>query len=362
MKKYNLFKLFICIILVLIYTGCAKSSSYPRVAFFGGSETQGYLYTYNLVTKETLPVAPSHQLITPYYLFPLSWNEHCQCFVYTAGYAESAELYLLLPGKPPQRLTHNNWEDSSPQWSPTGQWLAFLSRQGDGKQRAYLMEYPAGDIRPLVSDRNLLADELRWSPDGGKMLLLGAYSQEQVWPPQSELFVVDVRTGAILYRLKEDGVIDKPSWSPSGDRIAYVLHTGQKHVLKIWEIQVNRSFTLFSEQDVWFAEWSPDGEHIAVLAGILERHNPVVRLYTIRTDGAELRDLTPAGAKAVTARPGLWSPDGACLLITVLEHTGKWSVYIIHHSSGKAMKISEEYPFAISLLWAVSSNFSCRLN
>lgn len=360
MKHYGLFKRFICLIVVLICTGCARSPSQPKVAFFGGNDTQGYLYTYNLVTQETLPVALSHQLITPYYLFLLSWNEHCQCFVYTAGYAESAELYLRLAGKPPQRLTHNNWEDSNPQWSPTGQQLAFLSRQGDGKQRAYLMEYPTGDIRPLVADRDLLVDVLRWSPDGKKVVLLRTYTQRQIGSSESELFIVDAGTGDILHRLREEGVIDKPSWSPTGERIAYVLHIGQRHVLKIWEFRKNKSYTLFSDQDVWFAEWSPEEDYIAVLAGILDRHNPVVRLYVMRTDGTELRDLTPADAKAVTARPGLWSPDGACLLVTAFGSTGKWSIHIIHRFLGENKKISDEYPFAVSLLWATSSDFSCE--
>lgn len=63
-----------------------------------------------------------------------------------------------------RELTHGNWRDSSPVWSPDGKKIAFLSDR-DGTEQIHVMWLDTREVAQLTHfDRS--PDSLRWSPDG----------------------------------------------------------------------------------------------------------------------------------------------------------------------------------------------------
>ncbi|MEM4302162.1 MAG: hypothetical protein QW570_08685 [Candidatus Caldarchaeum sp.] len=338
------------------------------IVFFRGNESQGALYFYEFSTGKIRLLTPPDQWIAPYYPYLISWSKQNWHFAYVTGYNNTAEIYTLALDGTIKRLTYNQWEDHSPQWSPNGQTLAFLSRKDDGMERAYIMNFASGEVRPLLPDKSILTADLRWSPQGDQIALSAVHAQEQ---PQflgqiqtHYLYIVNPETGEIIKKQEgKDTVFDKLSWSPDGHKVAYVAHTAGRHELRIWDLEKEVVYPLSEiEQDVWLVEWAPKGLFLAVFAGQLEERNPTLHLYIVNAEGKDIRDITPAGISVIMGRPGLWSPDSSCLLVTTYEETGQWAIRIIHWPTGRDKKIAGEYPFAISLLWITDSEppFSCE--
>lgn len=337
------------------------------IVFFRGNESQGALYFYEFSTGKIRLLTPPDQWIAPYYPYLISWSKQNRHFAYVTGYNNTAEIYTLALDGTIKRLTYNQWEDNSPQWSPNGQTLAFLSRKDDGMERAYIMNFASGEVRPLLPDKSILTADLRWSPQGDQIALSAVHAQEQ---PQflgqiqtHYLYIVNPETGEIIKKQEgKDTAFDKLSWSPDGHKVAYVAHTAGRHELRIWDLERDVVYPLSEiEQDVWLVEWAPNGLFLAVFAGQLEERNPTLHLYIVDAEGKDIRDITPAGISVIMGRPGLWSPDNSCLLVTTYEDP-KWAIRIIHWPAGRDKKIAGEYPFAISLLWVTDSEppFSCE--
>ncbi len=322
--------------------GCRPVSSpwSSGIVFYAGNESQGRLYLYQFSDGKTRELTSPDQWVAPHYPHLVSWSDKVRRLVYVANADRAAELYTSDEGGAHQALTHNSWEDHSPQWSPSEPILGFISRQDDGMPRIYIMNYPTRKIYPLLSDPSILVSDFRWNNQGNKIALLASLFDEQprfygqVQP--LHIYIVDVRTKSIIQKLEAQGVtLDKPSWSPDGRQLAYVAHTPNQHELRIWNLERNISYKLIQREDVWLAEWAPNGEYLAFIAGSLDERNPRMHLYVVDRQGVEVRDVTPPGISVLIARPNLWSPDSACLLTATREHTGRWAIRIIHWPTGR---------------------------
>lgn len=72
-------------------------------------------------------------------------------------------------GGPARQLTRGPGQDQSPQWSPDGKQLAFMSNRAGGVPQPYLMPREGGEARQLAQFE-LGATQLRWAPDGKSVL------------------------------------------------------------------------------------------------------------------------------------------------------------------------------------------------
>ncbi|WP_138413653.1 alpha/beta hydrolase family protein [Sinomonas gamaensis] len=69
--------------------------------------------------------------------------------------------------RPPRRLTRG-FRDTSPQYSPDGQWIAFLRAQPGGRPQLFAVEAEGGEPRALT-DRLLGVEAFAWSPDSARL-------------------------------------------------------------------------------------------------------------------------------------------------------------------------------------------------
>jgi dipeptidyl aminopeptidase/acylaminoacyl peptidase len=69
------------------------------------------------------------------------------------------------------RLTFGQQSASSPQWSPDGKYLSFLSSDGEkGKTQIWLLDRRGGASQQLTKVKEEIND-YHWSPDGKRILL-----------------------------------------------------------------------------------------------------------------------------------------------------------------------------------------------
>jgi Tol biopolymer transport system component len=280
---------------------------------------------------------------------------------------QQTEIYILHPdGSGLRRLTHTNSYAGSPSWSPDGKHIVFYKASfedvirisdprhlrattqiavvdvasGQGKELTqgkgekwsprwladgrigYFSGGPEGGIEFTRGDAGARGEfnSPDWSPDGRKMIYYRDIGQN--WPPVMETPSKDSRI-----RLLRTGIF--PSFSPSGDRLAFTNGQAALSHNGLMETSADGSnrWLIFDDlqRNTTAPNWSPAGDWIAFgLGGAFQgflgtgRVNSTVAL--IRPDGSGLRELTHGERN--DGFPS-WSPDGKRLVFRTADKAGK---------------------------------------
>jgi len=232
--------------------------------------------------------------------------------------------------------------------------------------RIYLTDKQASFVRELPDAHNPIG-WLSLSPDGQRLLYLAAEEFKEV---EGEDYVEVERWGLRLYDLaaqtesrlvESEGRITAPTFSPQGDKIAYLLNEPQtpSQRLHILDLASQEESVVESEYEdvghyVWDYRWSGDGQSILLLRSYeSEDQNEQVpplfltslELYTLAEDEEEgdlemllyalspllltLGPLSPLPFDALD-----WSPDGRRILLVTsaplfLEGVGYLQLYLL---------------------------------
>ena len=155
-----------------------------------------------------------------------------------------------------------------------------------------------------------------WSPDGSKIAYLhGGFFNQQIdpEPPFAALAVMNADgSGRHDLTTKGQAGADSLSWSPTGDRIAYVGASPPRIV--VVNVDGSGSVQLGPGYD---PAWSPDGTKIGFVSP--DCGNSVGAISVMNSDGTnvhQLAALTP-GPSCVDPGGMAWSPDGTRIAFSV---------------------------------------------
>jgi TolB protein len=193
------------------------------------------------------------------------------------------------------RLTAGSWDDITPSLSPDGTQLAYASRR-NGYYDLYLLDLRTGAVSHLTNTLSYNASP-SWSPDGqwiayesylnGSLNILVSSASDPSLAPQV---------------LTQDSSFNRtPSWSPRGRQIAFVSNrSGQA---EIWIADLDKTgageFTDISQSPESVNShpaWSPDGTKLAWASS-----DPVSGLTSLM-----VWDATNPTAPAQWVGPGDW--------------------------------------------------------
>ncbi|MCA9909241.1 MAG: PD40 domain-containing protein [Anaerolineae bacterium] len=164
-----------------------------------------------------------HGIINP--LFDPSLSPDRQMLVYSAKQstdtfgAGEITLRTVATGAE-QRLTRDSIPDTSPDWSPDGSQIVFVSLR-DFNTDLYLFDLASGAIQRLT-DASRPDFDPDWSPDGHTLAYV-SYDDEN----DSDLFLLDATCGGICGRnarqlIDDPGYDLQPTWSPDGKALAFI--------------------------------------------------------------------------------------------------------------------------------------------
>jgi dipeptidyl aminopeptidase/acylaminoacyl peptidase len=249
-------------------------------------------------------IAPDGRRVA-YRLRPLSKkDEHMSSALWIAD---------LDSGQAPRQFTAGEAEDSTPQWSPDGRQIAFLSdRARRSTAQLYLIDASGGEARALTSREHKKAvEQFAWSPGGGHIAFSSADEPSEEderrekerddanvygerWP-YARLRVISILTREMSTLVAVDAHVDCFAWSPDGSELAYVLR--QTPALESWgrEISLWRIPLAGGEPRLVCRfpvaidglQWSSDGQRLLFVSSVARKAQSSRAVYAVPAQGGE---------------------------------------------------------------------------
>jgi len=239
-----------------------------------------------------------------------------------------SNLWIVdVEGKRIRELTHGNWRDFSPVWSPDGKQIAFLSDR-DGTTQVHVMWLDTREVAQLTHV-DQAPSSLRWSPDG-KSLAFTMYIRED--KPILPVKLVKKPRGAKW--AKPAIIIDRLSWRRDGRG---PIPKGYSHIYVIdAELGGTPKQVTSGEYSHSDPQWSAEGKKIyfsAIRKPDAEYLHDDSEIYSVDLDTLEIEVLTERKGPDRTARV---SPDG------------KWIAYTGYDDKNYTRHLSNLYLMDIS--------------
>jgi dipeptidyl aminopeptidase/acylaminoacyl peptidase len=239
---------------------------------------RSHLFVLNVATGELKDVTPGDYDVPPIALSSgFTFSPDSKSLIYTSNHAEMVaastnnDLWQVsIGGGEPLLITTQSTErdfkgnDSDPQFSADGRYLAFLSMRRAGfeadKPDLLLKDLKSGKFINLTADKDIRIDEYRWLPDSKAFLL--RIDEEA----RSRIKSLNIKSGE-LKTLVRDGNNQDLTINPDGKTFAY-LHERTTMPFELFngktESGESQKITSFNEQllsdvemndieDFWFA-------------------------------------------------------------------------------------------------------------
>jgi dipeptidyl aminopeptidase/acylaminoacyl peptidase len=147
------------------------------------------------------------------------------------------DIYILeIETQELKRLTYHYGDDSNPAWSPDGSKIAFHSNR-DGNNEIYTIETKCAEIPEGCPDEvirltNIIYDDLEpeWSPDGEKIAFMSARDGNL------EIYTMNSDGTKVTRLTYNPGIDGFPTWSPDGSMIAY--HSARDENIDIYVMRL----------------------------------------------------------------------------------------------------------------------------
>ena len=243
------------------------------------------------------------------------------------------EIFLMDSDGSYQRpITGHKSISLSPDWSPTGTELAYVS-YFSGAPGIYLVDVANGNKSPVITAGNLNISP-SFSPDGRQMAFARAVGSGNV-----EIFVCN-RDGSGLRQLTYSSAIDtNPAWSPSGSRIAFTSSRTGSPQIYVMDAQGSNLRRLTFDGDYNDgAAWSPDGTRLVYAS----RRRGSFDIAVADVVTLESRLLTNGGGSNETPS---FSPDGRKIVFATRRVAGRESrtqVFVMDSNGGNLRQLTHE--------------------
>jgi len=198
---------------------------------------------------------------------------------------DGAKAYTLqiadADGYNPQILLESSEPLLSPNWSPDGNKLAYVSFEGRNSA-VYVQDIVTGAREKVASNQGINSAP-SWSPDGSRLAL--TLSKDG----NTEIYILHL-SSKLLQRLTNDAAIDtEPDWSSEGDRLVFTSDRGGGP--QIYEIDARGGEPRrLSFEGPYNARpiYSPDNKSIALVHG----DNGIYRIALLDLGSGYLTVLT----------------------------------------------------------------------
>lgn len=187
-----------------------------------------------------------------------------------------------------------------PDWSPDGEWLAFMVTPGGlhpSEAKLMAVRTDGSDLHTVAKCGDPHCCCARWSGDGQRVAFASGRGIEVV--------DFDGSNRKTLYRRKE-GYIDELDWSPDGAHIAFLDARGSAHI-KLLETESQQVHQIILQNPLswWSLAWSPTSDQLATV--LKDSDESEERLVVVDLNGVELANVPTK--RFPDARIVDWGPE-----------------------------------------------------
>ena len=293
--------------------------------------------------------------------------------IYLVHVSDGAKTKLTAP-------TPRTIGDSSPAFSPDGQWISFLRAPSSGITEVWIQPVAGGEARRLTED-NRTVEAQTWAP-GGKAVVfssnrtggltlwsvpvrggkprrvpgVGAGASEPAFSRDGRQMVytqsfLDANVWRVA--LEGDGTVSPPrkliastvydssaQYSPDGSRIAFRSDRSGFHEIWVCDAEGRNAVQLthFNGPLTGTPRWSPDGKWIAFDS----RPEGQADIYAVGVAGGPPRPMTNDGSEDVVPS---WSRDGQWIYFAS-NRSGSWQVWKVPFGGGPKVQVTRQGGFA----------------
>jgi Tol biopolymer transport system component len=262
--------------------------------------------------------------------------------VYVGTLDKRREKFLA----PPEKLTgyfvgHNG----SPEWSPDGNYLAYISNRNPdllyGPNSLYVRDLETGEEREVVRPQEIQwfgsssMGGISWSPDGRLILSTGVDKKGR------GLYVVDVKTGEMTALLYSDVRIFSPRWSADGKAIFFTERHDKEGISPVfrYDMKTKEKKEIYNQSpNIFRMTPSPDGKLLAFGTFKKYKGETIGVLMVMPVGGGEPREVLKIMDGSCLAIA--WSPDSREIIYGKNVYVSSGSQRITHGS--ELWKVSVE--------------------
>lgn len=214
--------------------------------------------------------------------------------------------------------------------SPDGSTLAYVGAADDGSPQIFIADIDGTRVRQMTHDLTS-ANWPTWSPDGTMIAHEG-------FDKATDLFVLDVATGASTQITDEGGYLGPYQFMPDGSSLLYTYTdpSSGSSVLGTVPVAGGKSTVLIGPNEgmgsAWGGSLSPDGSLVTMMGN--EIGGPGAIRFVANADGTEMRSISGGGSNPA----GTWSPDGSLIVCT--NYAGD-RILVVDIATGDASRVAE---------------------
>jgi TolB protein len=154
-------------------------------------------------------------------------------------------------------LSGGPWYDISPTYSPDGRWMAFNTlRFGDAVPQVMIMPAEGGSaetLSPYEYGGGGYFTSPDWSPTGDLVAFHGRIARGRY-----HILVASLEQGGrVLRQLTSEGNNEDPSWAPDGRHLVFVGERSWGYGLFVVDAASGRIRALMSGRRIQVPDWSP---------------------------------------------------------------------------------------------------------
>ena len=249
--------------------------------------------------------------------------------VFTSNRDGDPEIFRMdYDGSNLVQLTENSCKDSSPDWSPDGTKIAFISDRIDDVDEVYVMDADGTNIMRLTTVGECTSP--KWSPDGLRIAFICHNLGDMIYtmhPDGSNLFP--------LTQTYPD--IQDLTWSPDSEQIAFSTYFYTPPGVYRLDAAGGTPQLVLEHEFTGGVAWSPDGRWLAMNIMIAPAY--IHNLYLYDLENEILNPLTNTTTNHFSAE---WFPLGQYLVFhAFLEDQTTSNIYTIAQNGTQLVQISD---------------------
>ena len=280
--------------------------------------------------------------------------------VFLTNRDDSREIYIMdANGNHLRNLTRHPAREGSPDWSPDGSQIAFVSYRSKNKEilvgdaDIYVMDASGGNVHNLTR-HPALDTAPDWSPDGKQILFLSNRDGG------INTYVMDT-DGQNVRRLTDyppgGEFADAPKWSPDGKQIAFEWVRAAGNGIYVMNIN-GRNIQPVSPPEPGFRKghpaWSPDGEQIMYFSWKDGKTWNGTLMLATRLGGNRWKSEPVPLPELFALNTLCWSPDGEHLLFGGSPKKGfSYQIQRYNLQTGELVQLTNPPGGATSADWSV---------